>query len=71
MACQASSCDIADARCQLTSYPVGRRFKAGTRLNTALADIFESIHSGTRNASLPVVSPQSSLHFGGQMFGFS
>ena len=46
---------IADIRCQLTAYPVGRRFRPDNGLNTLMADIFESIHTATHNTSLPVV----------------
>ena len=45
----------ADARCQLTAYLVGRRFREESGLNSVMAAIFESICTGTLNASLPVV----------------
>lgn len=50
----------ADQRCQLTSYPVGRRFKEDTQLNTLMADLFQGIVEGTLAVSLPPVT--TSLH---------
>ncbi|BDA43077.1 hypothetical protein COCOBI_04-0880 [Coccomyxa sp. Obi] len=44
-----------DQRCQLTSYPVGRRFREDTQLNTLVADLFEGIAKGVLAASLPPV----------------
>lgn len=47
---------LPDARCQLTAYPVGRRFRPENKLNTLMADVFESIHTATHNMPLPEVS---------------
>lgn len=49
----------ADQRCQLTSYPVGRRFKEETHLNTLVADLFEGIAKGVLATSLPPVRASS------------
>ena len=45
----------ADQHCQLTSYPVGRRFKEDTQLNRLMADLFEGIAEGSRATALPLV----------------
>ncbi|EIE26939.1 hypothetical protein COCSUDRAFT_59437 [Coccomyxa subellipsoidea C-169] len=45
----------ADQRCQLTSYPVGRRFKEETQMNTLMADLFQGIVEGTLAVSLPPI----------------